>query len=152
MEEVFIIVPEEVTLDSVGAVLERHWTLEKGYATPHVELSPTERAYVVELDELSEADLEDLSLDHPDIQQTLSNRFGEYRVLSLRYRSPALARDMARAIASSELAERPMLLNADGTYLSPREFVRRLDADPAWDWFASGASRGGDGRDASTVR
>jgi hypothetical protein len=41
----------------------------------------------------------------------------------------------ARAIASSELAEQPMLLDADGTFLAPDEFLRRLDQEPPWDWF-----------------
>jgi hypothetical protein len=136
MEEIFIIVPQDVTLDRVGDVLARHWRLAAGYGTPHVELSPTERAYFVELDDLSEADLEDLFFEHPDVRETLPERFGDPRILALRYRSPALARDMARAIASSELAERPMLLNADGSYLTPREFVRRLDEDTAGRWLA----------------
>jgi hypothetical protein len=34
VEEVFIIVPGDVTLDRIGEVLERHWTLEQGYASP----------------------------------------------------------------------------------------------------------------------
>ncbi len=108
-----------------------------------MELSPTERAYVDELTDPTEDELDDLFFERDDIRTMLPERFGgQQRIMTLRYRSPKLARDMARAIASSELAERPMLLNADGTYLDPREFVRRLDADPPWDWFAAGTTSG----------
>lgn len=56
-------------------------------------------------------------LGDPDLPQQLQAHFGEYRILSLHYRDPQLAREMARAIASSELADQPMLIDADGTLL-----------------------------------
>ena len=133
MEEVFIIVPTSVTLDDVGRVLERLWDLDPDLPVPHVELGLWRRAYVAE-PELDDQFMEDLFYDHPDMPRRLKEQFGDFRIFALRYRDPVLARHMAGAIAASKLAEQPMLLDADGTYLAPQQFLARLRENPPWRW------------------
>jgi hypothetical protein len=139
MEEIFIVVPKSVTLGDISDVLRRHWTLEEHRDQPSVELDLNRRAYVAELDE-AETDADPLFYE-PGERESLRERVGDFRMLSLRYRSPELAREMASAIAKSELAELPLLLNDDGTYLTPEEFLSRLRETPARDRL----TRGGDG-------
>jgi hypothetical protein len=128
MEEIFIVVPKSVSLEDISDVLRRYWTLEEHRDQPSVELDLNRRAYVAELDE-AETDADPL-FHEPGERESLYERVGDFRILSLRYRSPELGRDMASAIAKSELAERPLLLNADGTYLTPEEFLSRLRETP----------------------
>ena len=135
MEEVFIIVPRSVTLDDVADVLRRSWTLDEGVGVPYVQTGPDSTAYVAE-PEVTRTFEEELALDHPNLWDRVRGTVGDHRILSLRYRDPTLAREVARAIATSELASRPMLLNADGAYLTPDEFLSRLDGDPPWRWSA----------------
>jgi hypothetical protein len=78
--------------------------------------------------------MEELFLDDPGELDDLRREIGDLRILSLHYRGPDLAREMARTIASSMLAERPMRIDADGAYLTPARFLQRLDEEPPWDW------------------
>lgn len=133
MEEVFIVVPRHVTLADVAAVLKRSWDLDDEVAVPYVQTGPDSTAYVAE-PELTSTFAEELALDHPDMAELLRGNLSDHRVLALRYRDPQLARDVARALATSELGSGPMLLNADGTYLRPSEFLGKLDGDPPWRW------------------
>lgn len=139
LEEVFIVVPTSVTLSDVADVLRRSWRLDDQLTIPYAELESGAKAYVQEQDADDEF-MEELSLEDPGLLDVLKQRFGDYRILALRYRGPALAREWARAIASSELAEQPMLLDADGTFLAPDEFLRKLDQEPPWDWFPRSAA------------
>jgi hypothetical protein len=128
MEELFIIVPKRVTLDDVRAVLQRRWPLEAHRNQPSVELDRNRGAYVAELDPTTIEN--DPLFFGPGERARLHACVGDFRVLALRYRSPQLAREMARAIAASDLGEGPMLVDADGTYLTARDFLARLDEDP----------------------
>ena len=133
MNDVAIIVPATITLGDVAQVLARSWSLDPDLVQPSVELNPSEFAYVTEIEVTPEVE-EEMFLEDPVIPDVIRRDFGDYRLLALRYTSPRLARDMTRAIASSELAHRPMLLDADGAFLSARDFLARLDEIPAWDW------------------
>jgi hypothetical protein len=133
MEEVFIAVPSTVTLDDISAVLRKSWTLDESLSQPHVVLDPWSRAYVAELDR-QQVEGDALFFQDPVQPEMLRRRIGNYRLLALRYTDPSLAREMARAIATSELATKPMLLDADGTFLTPQEFIARLGEHPPWDW------------------
>jgi hypothetical protein len=135
MEEIFIITTKAVGLPEIADVLRRTWELDDELGVPYVKVDPHSRAYVAE-PEVDELFKEDLFLEHPELPEILAKQFGDhYRIFSLRYRDPALAQEMARAIASSELAVSPMLLNADGTYLPAKVFLARLAEDPPWDWY-----------------
>jgi hypothetical protein len=134
MEDLFIIVPSAVTLEDLRAVLARTWKLSDDHDNPYIDLDHYSRAYVEE-ESVDDDFLAEFFLEHPGMPERLQEDFGRYRVMALRYRDPALAREMARVIASSELNNRPMLLNADGTYLSADAFLRRLGEAPPWDWF-----------------
>jgi hypothetical protein len=134
MEEVFIGVPKTVTLGDVAKVLRRSWALDETMNEPHVVLALGSRAYVTELDR-AEVECDPLFFEDPSKPEALRAAIGDdYRLLSLRFTDPALARDMSRALAKSELAEQPMLLDATGTFLSPGQFLARLDEQPPWDW------------------
>jgi hypothetical protein len=133
MEELFIVVPRSVTLNDVGGVLRRHWPLEEGRSQPSVELDLNRGAYVAELDP-NNAENDPLFFS-PGERARLQETVGDFRIFALRYRSPQLAREMARAIAASELADGPMLVDADGTYLTASDFLAKLDEDPPWNWF-----------------
>jgi hypothetical protein len=85
--------------------------------------------------ELDEAFLEEFFLDRAGMLETLRERVGDFRILGLRYRGPALAREVARSIAASELAADPMLLDADGSLLPAAAFLGRLCDGQRWDWF-----------------
>jgi hypothetical protein len=122
MNEVYIATPADVTLEMIGDVLRRRWRLDDALAQPSVDLGGSRWAYVAEFDE---RDREDPLLLAPDEREALTRRLGSYRLFSVRYASPTLGRNMARTIASSELAEGPMLLDHDDTFLSPREFLER---------------------------
>jgi hypothetical protein len=143
MEEVFIIVPLSVTLTDVANVLGRSWDVDNELGVPYIE-GKQSHAYVVE-PELTDRFMEEFFLDEPRMRERLREKFGDFRILALRYRDPALARDMARAIASSELSKTPMLLTADDTYVSPGEFLERLDDPSQWDLIqrAEGAGEAG---------
>ncbi len=120
MNEVFIALPKDVTLDAIRQVLASRWTLDSGLAQPSVELSPSKWAYVTDL---GEEDIGDpLFLDDAD-RAVLDEVIGDYRIFAVRYASPSLGRDMARVIAESELAQRPMLVLKD-KFVSPAEFLR----------------------------
>jgi hypothetical protein len=135
MEEIFIITTKGVGLPDIADVLRRTWRLDDELGVPYVKVDSHSRAYVAE-PELDELFKEDLFLEHPEMPEILAKQFGrDYKIFSLRYRDPALAREMAHAIASSELADSPMLLNADGTYLPAKRFLARLAEDPPWDWY-----------------
>jgi hypothetical protein len=137
MEEVFIGVPTAVTLGDVANVLRRSWTLDDTMSEPHVVLALGSRAYVTELDR-TDVESDPLHFEDPSKPVKLRAAIGDdYRLLSLRFTDPALARDMTRALAKSELAEQPMLLDADGIFLNPGEFLARLDEQPPWNWFTS---------------
>lgn len=135
MNDVLIIVPTTVTLADVADVLARSWSLDEEIDQPSVVLDPYERAYVTELDVTPQLE-EEIFLEDPVTPDLIKTQFGDYRLLALRYTSPRLARAMAQAIASSELADQPMLLDADGTFLSARDFLARLAEKPDWDWFS----------------
>jgi hypothetical protein len=123
MEEVFIITPKGVGLSDIATVLRRTWTLDDELTIPYINVDAHSSAYVDEED-LDEDFQESLFLDHPELPEILARQFGDdYRAFALHYRDPALAREMTRALASSELAESPMLLNADGSYLPAERFL-----------------------------
>jgi hypothetical protein len=130
VEEVFIAVPRSVTLDAIGDVLRQRWTLDESMSQPQVVLDDSSRAYVAELDH-AEVEDDPLFFEDPGTPATLRDHIGDYRLFSLRYTDPALARAMTRAIAASRLAETPMLINSDGSFVTPVEFLRRPDASPA---------------------
>jgi hypothetical protein len=140
MEEVFIVAPCSVGLSDIAAVLGRTWTLDDELSIPYVNVDPHSSAYVDEEDQ-DEDFKEGLFLDHPELPEILARQFGDdYKIFALRYRDPALAREMTRALATSELAASPMLLNADGSYLPAGRFLERLAEDPPWDWFEPSTS------------
>ena len=134
MEDLFIVVPKSVTLEDFRAVLGRTWQLEEGRRQPSVRLDLYRGAYITEVDP---KDSDDPPFFRPGEQEKLPVPIGDVRVYNLRYQSPQLAREMARALAASELGGAPMLIDADGTYLTAHDFLRRLDEEPAWDWFAN---------------
>jgi hypothetical protein len=135
MEEIFIITTKAIGLPNFAEVLRRTWKLDDELGVPYVKVDSHSRAYVAE-PELDERFKEDLFLEQPEMPAILAKQFGDdYRIFSLRYRDPALAREMARVITSSEMADSPMLLNADGTYLPAKTFLARLAEDPPWDWY-----------------
>jgi hypothetical protein len=114
MNEVFVVTPPDITLDMIRHVLQRRWTLEEGMTLPSVELDATKRAHVAEVDAKT---TEDPLFLQPGEQDELLRRIGKYRVFSVRYTSPVLGREIARAIATSALAERPMLIDY---HMAPR--------------------------------
>jgi len=120
VNEVFIAFPKTVTLDAIRQVLARRWTLDSELAQPSVELGPSKWAYVTEVDE-DEVD-DPLFLEDAD-RAVLDEVIGDYRIFAVRYASPSLGRDMARLIAESELAQRPMLVLKD-RFVGPAEFLR----------------------------
>jgi hypothetical protein len=122
VNEVFIATPANVTLDMIGEVLARTWNLDRELTQPSVKLGPGEWAYVAEVDGET---IEDPLFLSPDERAALRQRIGNYRIFTVRYASPMLGRDMARAIASSELGEKPMLLDYHDLFLGPREFLQR---------------------------
>jgi hypothetical protein len=135
MEEIFIITTKAVGLADIADVLRRTWKVDDELGVPYIKVDSHSTAYVAE-QEVDELLTEDLFLEHPEMPEILGKQFGrEYKIFSLRYRDPALAREMARAIASAELANSPMLLNADGTYLPAKGFLARLSENPPWDWY-----------------
>jgi hypothetical protein len=134
VEEVFIVVPSTVTVEDVTNVLRRSWRLDEEMSDPYIEDTSGATAYVVE-HELDEAFLEEFFLDRAGMLETLRERVGDFRILGLRYRGPALAREVARSIAASELAADPMLLDADGSLLPAAAFLGRLCDGQRWDWF-----------------
>jgi hypothetical protein len=126
MNEVFIAVPANVTLEMMGDVLRRKWSLDEDLAQPSVELETSKRGYVAEVDAKT---IEDPLFFQPGERERLHQRIGDYRLFSLRYTSPALGRDMARAIATSELADMPMLLDHRDRFLTPSEFLAETASD-----------------------
>jgi hypothetical protein len=126
MNDLYIIVPASVTLADLANVLRLHWKVEGSPTQPSVAIDRYSRAYLTELD-MSDAASEELFLDEPDLPDRLRSEFGDFRVISLRYSDRTLADEMSRAIASSELATRAMLLDADGRFLSPSSYLAQLD-------------------------
>ena len=120
MEEIFIAVPTSVTLRDIRDVLERIWELDPDMEQPHIRLDLHRRAYVAELDA---EDLDAFDMFSEGERELVQERVGDFRMLSLRWRSRDLAKHMARVIASSKLAEDPMLISPDGPYLTPEEFL-----------------------------
>jgi hypothetical protein len=52
---------------------------------------------------------------------------------ALRYHGPERATEVLKAIASSPLAENPMLItDGEGFTLTGKEFLQRLESDPEW--------------------
>jgi hypothetical protein len=123
VNDLLIVVPTRVTLEDLTAVLKRTWAVTGSATQPRVSLEPHATAYLSEL-ELGPALEEEIFLDDPPMRDAVRARLGDYRLISLRYSDPRLAREMAIAIARSNLAEEPMLLNADGSFLTPDEFLR----------------------------
>jgi hypothetical protein len=87
MNEVFIATPVEVTLEMIGDVLRRRWSLDEDLAQPSVDLGPSRWAYVAEVDD---EDREDPLFLTPDERDLLRRRIGDYRLFSVRYASPVL--------------------------------------------------------------
>jgi hypothetical protein len=123
MNDLLIAVPKRVTLEDLTAVLKHGWTVTGSAVQPRVELDQHSMAYLTEL-ELDPGVEEEIFLDDPPMRDAVRVRLGEYRLISLRYSDPRLARNIALAIATSKLAEEPMFLNPGGSFLSPEEFVR----------------------------
>jgi hypothetical protein len=123
VNEVFIATPVEVTLEMIGDVLRRTWNLDEDLVEPQVEIGLGKRAYVTEVE--AEA-TEDPLFFHAGERDRLRQRIGDYRIFSVRYTSPALGRDVARAIANSELGHMPMLLEQ-----AAREWPPGSDGVPA---------------------
>lgn len=124
MNEVFIAVPQDVTLKEMRQILARTWTLDPALVQPSVQLGPGDWAYIAEVDDTTQDDPLFLA---PEERAALREQIGEYRLFAVRYASPELGRDMARAIASSELAERPMLVDLDDTFVTPAVFLQQSD-------------------------
>lgn len=120
MNEVFIATPAEVTLKMIGDVLRRTWILDPELAQPSVELDDARRAYLAEVDTPT---IEDPLFIRLGERERLQHHIGDHRIFSLRYTSPTLGLDMARAIATSELADSPMLLDYGDRFLTPSEFL-----------------------------
>jgi hypothetical protein len=118
--EIVVALPRSVTLEMIGDVLRRTWTLDEDMAQPTVEIGPGTHAYVVEV---GHATMDDPLFFQPAEREELSRRLGDHHLFSVRSTSPALGRDMARAIAASELAASPMLLDLRDTFLTPAEFL-----------------------------
>ncbi len=128
MNGIFSALPDDVSLDRIGSVRARRWTLDADLAQPSIDIEPSEWAYVAEVDS---QDREDPLLLSPDERRALSERIGGYRLYTVRYASPSLGRAVARAIAGSELSERPMLVDIDDTFVPPAEFLERTSAERA---------------------
>jgi hypothetical protein len=133
MNEIAIIVPTHVTMNDFAKVLGQFWSLDSDLAQPSVQLNPYEFAYVAEIEVTPQLE-EEMFLEDTVTPGIIRRDFGHYRLFALRYTSPTLARDMARVIASSELAKGPMLLDADGSFLRAADFLARLDERPEWKW------------------
>jgi hypothetical protein len=126
MNEVFVITPQDVTLGMIRDVLQRKWTLDEEMGLPSVELDVSKRAYVAEVDAKT---IEDPLFFQPGEHDELRRRLDKYRVFSVRYTSPVLGRAMARAIATSALAERPMMIDYHDQFVTPKEFLARTAED-----------------------
>jgi hypothetical protein len=48
--EIFVALPRSVTLEMIGDVLRRTWTLDEDMAQPTVEMGPGSHGYVAEVD------------------------------------------------------------------------------------------------------
>lgn len=126
MNEVFIALPRSVTIEMIGDVLRRTWTLDEDMAQPSIETGPGSHAYVAEVDP---ATVGDPLFLQPAEREELGRRLGDHHLFSVRSTSPALGRDMARAIAASELAASPMLLDLRDRFLTPADFLSRTAPD-----------------------
>jgi hypothetical protein len=126
MEENFIAVPWDVTLDDFARVLRQTWSLDETMGQPQVVLDNFSRAYVAELDR-AEIEADPLFFEDSRVLDMLRDRIGDYRLFALRYTNDDLGQDMTRAIARSTLAGRSMLVNANGVFVTPAEFLAALD-------------------------
>jgi hypothetical protein len=119
-------VPRSVTIGMIGDVLRRTWTLDEDMAQPAVETGPGSHAYVAEVDP---ATVDDPLFLRPAEREELARRLGDHHPFSVRSTSPALGQDMARAIAASELAASPMLVDLWDRFLTPAESLSQTATD-----------------------
>jgi hypothetical protein len=122
MNDLYIVVPANVSLADLANVLRHRWNVEGSPTQPRIDIDRYSRAYLTELD-MTDAASDEMFLDEPDLPERLRSEFGDFRVFSLRYSDRTLADEMSRAIASSDLAKRPLLLDANGRFLSPTSYL-----------------------------
>src|ERR1700730_7596870 len=110
MNDLYVVVPANVTLSMVRDVLGRSWTVEGSPTQPRIELDRSSKAYLTEIDMTPSLE-EEVFIDDPQVLEQIKREFDGYRLIAVRYSDRALAQEVARAIASSELASMPMLLD-----------------------------------------
>jgi hypothetical protein len=130
MNDLYVVVPANVTVSMLGDVLGRFWTVKGSPAQPRIELDRSSKAYLTEIDMTPSLE-EEVFIDDPQVLEQIKREFGGYRLIAVRYSDPALAQEVARAIASSELARMPMLLDATGEFQAPSEFLAHTGEPPS---------------------
>lgn len=110
MDDLYVVVPANVTVSMVRDVLERAWTVEGRSTQPRIAL------------------------------EQITREFGGYPLIAVRYSDSALAQRWRVRSHPPSSPRSPMLLDADGTFLAPHEFLRKLDQEPPWEWFPRSAA------------
>ena len=125
MNDLLLVTPQNVTLSDIARVLASRWTVTGSVTQPRVELDPNSKAYLEELGTDAALD-EEIFLDEPLAREVMRALLGDFRVITMRYSDPVLARELALTIARAPLAGEGLFLNSDGKFRSADDYLREL--------------------------